>query len=115
MSVAYVEPLTKSEEIELFSGIVETLSEGYIRDILKDLQPQIVDAVRNDFGFITADLQRDVADLKTERETLQTEIKRLREQSESMLTSFHRAQRVMREAETLQRSLREIVSKIRDL
>ena len=114
MSVC-AEPLSKSEEIELFSGIVATLPDGYVRDILTDLEPQIESAIRSDFGCITADLQRDVAELRTERETLQNDIKRLREQSESMLASFNRAQRTIRDAETLQRSLRETVSKIRDL
>ena len=107
--------LSKADEVRLLDGIIRECPDGYIRDILRDLRPQIVDAVRNDFGCIFADLRRDLADLQAERETLKTETKRLSESFETMKKQFRQAQDLKREAETLARTLKDTVSRIRDL
>ena len=44
---------SKQEEIDQLSEIVNSLPDGYLRDILKDMQPNIVRTIRNDQCWIS--------------------------------------------------------------
>jgi hypothetical protein len=44
--------MTKNEEIALYVSIVASLPDGYVRDILADLQPAVERAIENDLGHV---------------------------------------------------------------
>lgn len=43
---------TRAEEIEHLAEIVDSLPDGYLRDIFSQLKPGIEQAIRNDVGFV---------------------------------------------------------------
>ena len=63
--------MTKSEEISLLSSFTAKLSDGYLKDIFRDVEPMIVRAITSDFCVIS------FGDLQDAKMELNREIKEL--------------------------------------
>lgn len=49
---AILEPLSKAGEIQLYAELLAQCPEGYVRDILSAMQPEVDRAISSDFAFV---------------------------------------------------------------
>ena len=78
--------LTKEQEMALLAKIVEQCPDGYVRDILRDIQPGIVDAIKDDLGFVDwRSGRQEVQKLKDEESALRNSIRELEKTRNQML------------------------------
>jgi hypothetical protein len=109
------EVLSKSDEIKLFESIVTGCPEGYVKDILSNIAPQVESAIRSDYGSISMDLEREVADLRAERDKLIAEVKVVQERSAKLQSEYRSAAYTISQAGVLAKQLKAAVAGIRDL
>lgn len=87
--------MSKTEEIEHWYQFLCALpAESYLRDILEPLSCDIIDAIRNDFGFI--DWQRIQDEQSTARKTIQalyTEIAALKDKKQQLQDQANEARK----------------------
>lgn len=96
--------LTKADELELYTKTVASLPDGYIRDILTDLQPCVERAVSNDL------CQLDWRFWETCAVEAQEQCKTIRLEAKDLLDQFNAKKR---EVDRLQRELSELRSQAR--
>lgn len=66
--------MTKLEEKEWFANLIKISPDGYVRDILQGIEPEVCKAVECDYGFI---LFQDTEKLAAERDALKKEVAEL--------------------------------------
>ena len=74
--------MTKSEEIALLAGFTQKLSDGYLKDIFRDVEPMIVRAITSDFCVIAfgdlqdakMELNREIKELAVKKAALAKEV-----------------------------------------
>jgi hypothetical protein len=109
------EVLSKSDEKRLLTTTIEHLPEGYLRDILTELKPEIVRAIECDFGCIAFDAKNEIDELNAEREKLRETVRALTIQRDELRAEFYKAQECIRRAETLRRDLRDLICDIKHI
>ena len=109
------EVLSKSDEKRLLTTTIEQLPDGYFRDILTELKPEIVRAIDSDFGCIVFDSKREIDELNEEREKLRETVRALMIQRDEIRAEYYKAQECIRQAETLRRDLRNLVCDIKNI
>lgn len=107
--------LTKSDEIGLFASIVAGCPEGYVRDILDGIKPDVENAIRNDYGSITVGLGREISDLHAERDRLSSEVEAIKANLDAVRARLQEARRTISQGEALAATLRQTVASIRSL
>ena len=77
--------MTKSEEIALLSSFTAKLSDGYLKDIFRDIEPMIERAITSDFCVIAfgdlqdakMELNREIKELAVKKTALAKEVAEL--------------------------------------
>ena len=91
--------MTKQQEINHLNHFVNNLSEGYLQDIFKDVQPMITDAIQSDFCIIPIhemrrekiDLTKEIAELQKQKHLLEKEMQDLKNNKEFLENSLVQA------------------------
>ena len=91
--------MTKQQEINHLNHFVNNLSEGYLQDIFKDVQPMITDAITSDFCIIPIhemrrekiDLTKEIAELQKQKHLLEKEMQDLKNNKEFLENSLVQA------------------------
>lgn len=107
--------LSKSEEIQFFADLLSRCPDGYVRDILGSIQPEVERSIRNDLIDIRIDIQVEIGELQNEREQIRDTVERLKSERDSIRNELNRALRDIARAERLREELKKTVQSIRDL
>jgi len=91
--------MTKQQEINQLNQFVNNLSEGYLQDFFKDVQPMITDAITSDFCIIPIhemrrekiDLTKEIAELQKQKHLLEKEMQDLKNNKEFLENSLVQA------------------------
>jgi hypothetical protein len=70
--------MTKADEKALLAEMIEHCPDGYVKDILSDMQPEIERAITSDFGWVpVADRMRDLEEYRQAIENNKATVKTL--------------------------------------
>lgn len=84
--------MSKAEEKVMLKQLVAKLPDGYVRDIMQDMQPEIERAIESDFGFvpfsqrrIESELHRvEMLDARTKLDAVKREIRELEQKRNAL-------------------------------
>lgn len=98
--------MTKQDEINKLNQFVESLPDGYLTDIFKDIQPMIADAIKSDFCCIP------MREIWEEKQKYYKEISEFQKQKQQLTQDIIKIQR---EKEFIENSLKQAKEKLANM
>lgn len=107
--------LSKAQEIAILGAVVAQLPDGYLRDILTDLKPEIERAIRTDWCAIMTDFEQQRTAAESAAAEARKTAEKLTAAAERMQSEYNRAERRIAESVALRTQLKNTIQAIRDL